>query len=111
MRKKNIPPDFSCDSSILTVGNLTNDTIFYGWNTNMTPDTLLPGAVCIYNGSEVAIDYDRFGNAQNESTYVMLISSTQGSWFIKMDQCMKRCNFEYDVQNPSSGRVYLYDAE
>ena len=111
LRKKNIPPDFSCDNSVLTVGNLIKDTIYYGWNTNMTPDTLLPGAICVFNGGAVAMEHDFKGGTKSETSYVTMITSTKGSWFIKMDKCAKRCNFEYDIQNPNSGLVYLYDAE
>ncbi|MEO6305685.1 MAG: hypothetical protein ABIP51_21220, partial [Bacteroidia bacterium] len=57
--KKNIPEDINCDNAQACVGNLTHDTIFYGWNSNMLDDTLLPGKTACIQVGPIRVIYDR----------------------------------------------------
>ncbi|MBA2610456.1 MAG: hypothetical protein H0U95_00700 [Bacteroidetes bacterium] len=111
-KKKNIPADINCDEAQLCVGNLTNDTIFFDWNSNTLGDTLLPGEVTCMNTGPIHITYDkRTGEEKNETSYVHMINSSAGGWFIELKKCYKRSNFEYDAKNPSSGLIQLYSEE
>jgi hypothetical protein len=111
-KKKNIPADINCDQSQLCVGNLTNDTIFFDWNSNTTYDTLLPGEVTCMETGPITITYDkRTGEEKAHTTYVHMINSTAGAWFIEVAKCYKRSNFEYDIDDPSTGLIRLYSED
>jgi len=111
-KKKIIPADINCNQSQLCVGNLTNDTIFFDWNSNTLGDTLLPGEVTCMEAGQITITYDkRTGEEKAHTTYVHLINSSAGGWFLEVKKCYKRSNFEYDINNPSSGLIQLYSEE
>lgn len=108
-KKKNIPADINCDESQVCVGNLTHDTIFYSWNSNTLEDTLLPGSsTCLPTGPVRLIHNKKTGEILDQLSYVVQINSSWGHWAIKVEKCYKRSNFEYDIDNPSSGLIRLY---
>lgn len=105
--KKDIPPDVHCVTAEACVGNKTNDTIFYGWNTNMLEDTLLPGQTTCLTVGDIDIEYNkRTGEEIRRHTRTIMISSSWHNWFIEVDECHKRSNFEYDPTNPISIKLY-----
>ncbi|MDZ4664186.1 MAG: hypothetical protein SGJ15_04860 [Bacteroidota bacterium] len=106
--QKNRHTNEQCDNAELCVGNRTQDTIFYGWNTNLLEDTLLPGkSACLLVG-ELDIEYNKIsGKKKNEPSYtIMITTSPAGSWFVEIAECHKRSNFEYDPGNTNSIKLY-----
>ncbi len=108
-RKKNIPENIDCSNAQVCVGNLTHDTIFYDWNSNGLTDTLLPGkSTCLQVGSVKKI-YDRkTGKLVDDKSVTVSINSNFGNWALKVETCSKKSNFEYDINNPSNGLIFLY---
>jgi hypothetical protein len=103
-------PDFHCQSQSC-IGNLTNDTIFYAWNSTFWDDTLLPGEVNCRDVGQIDITYNKKGKEKTHTTYVNQIYSSSGDWFVKAEKCYHKSNFEYDNQNPTSGNINLYVEE
>ena len=107
--KKNIPENIDCNNAQACVGNLTKDTIFYAWNSNGLTDTLLPGkSTCLQVGSVKKIYDKKSGQLIDDKSVTVTINSNFGHWAIKVESCLKKSNFEYDVKNPNSGLIYLY---
>jgi hypothetical protein len=105
-KKKNIPDDINCDNAQVCVGNLTNDTIFYEWNSNGLGDTLLPGKSTCLNVGPVRCIYNRnTGDIKDQLYSTVSINSTWGTWAINVETCLKKSNFEYNNSNPSSGVI------
>ena len=108
-KKVIIPPDIHCNSAQVCIGNLTRDTIFYGWNCNYYTDTLLPNKSACINIGPVNVVYDKTtGELTSKQSYTEMLNSSRGSWFINVETCNRRSNFEYDNTNPSNGVILLY---
>lgn len=107
-KKKVIPADIHCEHAQLCLGNLSSELIYYGWECNYYTDSLAPGEVICIDGGAINIEYSKkSGLVTKKETSVHFLHSSRGDWYINLEKCSERSNFNYDPKNHSS--ILLYD--
>lgn len=82
------PEDIECDEATICVRNTSEDQfVIYGWNTNLTPDTLFPGECAIQTVEDVRVEYDRAGNVVSSSTSAVTFQTGGAGYVYLIDQC------------------------
>jgi hypothetical protein len=96
-----------CDTSLYTLMNKTQDTIFYGIGTNMWEDTLLPGRQTTRKYGKVKVTYTQSCERVRESWATHQLSSNWGEWAFNIDHCDSKGSFDY--ADTTKSRIVLYD--
>ena len=95
---KHCPADQVCENALVSIGNQTEDTIFFGLQKNYHDTFIPPGGVYQYHSeSKVKVTYRKGTCEETKYTYSTgQLSSTEGEWAFHIDHCRKTMNFRYD---------------
>ena len=78
----------NCNNAVLSIKNLTGDTVHYSWGANYFDKVVLPGATASYSCGPI------HNNANNTGSYwVGFNSAERGS----ADYLVTKCNKNYDL--------------
>jgi hypothetical protein len=106
--EKDCPSDQVCNPATVTIGNLTNDTVFMGLQKNYHDTFISPGGNYVYQSGDVNVTYRKRTCEEVMSGYsTAQMSTTYGHWAFNIDHCNKKVNFRYD--DASKVTVSLYD--
>ena len=96
-----------CDSCLFYLSNKTNDTVWFGLQTNMLEDTLLPGETRVFKYGRVKVTIDANTCERKRASWSTgQMTSSCGEWAYNLDHCQKKSNFEYT----SNHAIQLVDA-
>ena len=96
-----------CDSCLFYLANKTNDTVWFGIQTNILEDTLLPGETRVFKYGRVKVTIDaKTCERKRASWSTGQMTSSCGEWAYNLDHCQKKSNFEYGSNNT----IQLVDA-